>query len=315
MQAVGFIVLATDSFRKKRRVWEPLTTSPALVTLAMVMWVVTEIIVALAFGREYPIPQIVWLRYAFHLALMCLFLGLPYGFEFIQTRRPWLQLVRSLLMLVMPLSYAVAIQQTRWSNVAAVFWTAPLLVIILAAFAGERAPRFAWITASVALFGVVMLYRPSLTNIGGAAILLTVATAGSFSGYVVLTRVLDRTEPLLSNMFHSALGVFIALSVPLGTFWVPISPRQVVGALLVAVCGWIALWLLELGLRQDSPGRLAPFLFVPAVLEWGLRADRSTLADIPRLSALIVVVVSLSVAYWLSLRKEPARETVAEQAT
>jgi drug/metabolite transporter (DMT)-like permease len=293
------------------RLRELLTAPPTLVALAMVMWVVTEIIVAVTFGRAYPIPQIVWLRYAFHLALMILILGLPYGFTFIRTRRPWLQLVRSLLMLVMPLSYALAIQQTRWSNVAAIFWMAPLLVMIMGAFAGERAPRFAWITALLALLGVVVLYRPSLTTIGGAAVLMTLATAASFSGYIVLTRVLDRTEPMLTNLFHSALGVFIALSIPLVTFWVPISTRQMVGALLVAVCGWLTLWLLELGLRQDSPGRLAPFLFVQALLEWGIRANRATLADIPRLGALFVVVASLCVAYWCSQRKGRTRATVA----
>jgi drug/metabolite transporter (DMT)-like permease len=291
------------------RPWQLMTAPPALVALAMVMWVVTEIIVALTFGQSYPIPQIVWLRYAFHLGLMCVFLGPRYRFDFIRTSRPWLQLVRSLLMLIMPLSAALAIQQTRWFNVGAIFWVAPLLVMILAVIAREQTPLFAWVTTLLALAGLVMLYRPSLTTMGGTAVVATLATAASFAGYVVLTRVLDRTEPILTNLFHSGLGVFIALSVTLATYWVPISTRQIVGALLVAVCGWLTLWLLELALRQESPGRLAPFLFVQAIVEWALRANRSTFADIPRLGAFTVVVASLSVAYWCAQRKASAHET------
>jgi drug/metabolite transporter (DMT)-like permease len=291
------------------RLRDVLTGPPALVTLAMIMWVITEIIVAISFGRAYPIPQIVWLRYAFHLVLMCLILGVPYRFSFVLTRRPWLQLFRSLLMLVMPLSYAMAIQQTRWSNVAALFWLAPLLVIVMGGLAGERTPRFAWITTVVALVGAVVMYRPALTTLG-AGVLPTLAMAASFSGYIVLTRVLDRTEPLLTNLFHSALGVFVALSIPLLHLWVPVSTRQIIGALVVAVCGWLTLWLLELGLRQDSPGRLAPFLFVQAVLEWGLGANRATLTHVADIAAVFLMLASMSVALWYSQQKRPVHEIV-----
>lgn len=291
------------------RLRERFTGPSALVALAMVMWLVTEIVVVLAFGDDVPIPQIVWLRYGFHLALMCLFLGIPSRFSFIRTHRPWLQLGRSLMMLVMPLSVALAIRETEWDNVAPLFWTAPLFVLIMASFAGERTSGRSWIAVSLAVLGVLAMNGPSLDAMSQVA-LPSLAAAASFAGYIVLTRVLDRTEPLLTNMFHSALGVFIALSIPLATFWVPLSARQIVGALMVAVCGWITLWLLELGLRRDSPGRLAPVLFLQALLEWAARANRDSFTDIRHLGPALVVLAAVSAAFWLAPREQRAPETV-----
>jgi hypothetical protein len=278
-----------------------LTQPPALIGWAMVMWVVTEIAGARTIGGAFPIPQIVWLRYTFHLALMCLIFGIPRRFDFLRTERPWLQLFRSFLMLVMPLSFALAVQGGRWREVFGVFWIAPILVVAFGALAGERASRFVWLTTILAWLGVIAIYRPSISSLG-LATLPTLAMAASFAGYVALTRVLDRTESLLTNLFYSAVSVFVVLTIALPWYWRPLTVRGLIGGFALAVCGWIALCLMDLGLRRDTAARLAPFLFLQVVIEEALRTGPRMLRDTAASGGIILTLIALSLALLFSRR-------------
>ena len=246
----------------------------ALVSLAMAMWVVTEAVGGAIFRGSSPLPQVVWLRYAFHLAVMLVLFGVADRFRFIRTHRPVLHLGRSLCMLVMPLCFAFAAQTQSARSVFGVFWVAPLLVLLMARLLGMSAPRVVWLATLVATLGAIFVYRPPIIGMGWAAV-FAVGMAASFSAYIVLTRELDRTEPILTNLFYSALGVFLALSVGAPLYWEPLGARQLVGGAALAISGLVGLWLLELGIRRDTPARLAPFLFTQVVVEELLRvADR-----------------------------------------
>jgi hypothetical protein len=63
------------------------------------------------------------------------------------------------------------------------------------------------------------------------------------------------------------------------------------------------LLLLDLALRRDSPARLAPFLFVQAILEWGVRSNPRMRHDVWFSGAVTVVLVALFIALWLSRRR------------
>jgi drug/metabolite transporter (DMT)-like permease len=275
---------------------------PVLIASAMVMWIVTEVAAARLFGRETSIPQIVWLRYAFHLVLMVAVLGIPRRFDFVRTQRPWLQLFRSLLMLVMPLSFAVA-QGEAGRHAWGLFWTAPVMVLAFSALAGDTPPRAAWITTLLAWLGITAIYRPSLQALG-LGIVPALVMAASFAWYVVLTRVLDRTESLLSNLFYSAISVFVVLSIALPWFWHPVGPRDLVGGIVVAVCGWVVLCLLDLGVRRESPTLLAPFLFVQAAVDILLRYGVRAFLDPSVVAPLVLTFGAVSIAWWV--RRTPA---------
>jgi len=291
------------------RLRELLIGPPAPAALAMVMWLTAEIVFSRTIGDEIPIPQVTWLRYGFHLALMCLVLGIPCRFSFVRTSRPWLQLGRSLLIVTMPLGLGLAIERASWDDIVPIFWTAPLLVLIMTSLAGDRPSPLSWIVVLIAVLAVVVMNRPSLRGMAGAA-LPSFAAAVGFAGYFVLTRVLGRTEPLLTNLFYTGLGAFIALSILLPTFWGPVSARQLVVVVILAILGWITLWLIERSLRQASPARLAPVLFLQPLLDSAIRVTRPSFADLRYLVAVLVVLAVVSAAWWLSPRSSPAPETV-----
>jgi hypothetical protein len=274
--------------------------------VAVLLWIATEIAGGLAFRRT-PIPQTVWMRYCFHLLLMALVLGGPSKFSFVRTGRPWLQLFRSLLMLSMPLSFGLALQTARTQSVYGVFWIAPFLVIVLSAIAGERVPRFAWVAGGFGWLGALIVYTPPVLQMSWAVI-PSLVMALSFSLYIVLTRVLDRTEPVLTNLFYSAVGVFVVLSIALPWFWTPIGLREVVGGIVVAVCGWTGLLVLELAIRRELPSRLAPFLFIQVIVDVAARIlDRDVVPALHVLLGAVIIVAAAAVTFVLVRRSpEPA---------
>lgn len=281
----------------------PLNHSAVLVTVAMVIWALTEAIAGTAFGRATPVAQIVWLRYAFHLAIMVALFGVTTRFAFVRTTRLTLHLARSLLMLVMPMSFALASRTESARHVLGVFWIAPLLVTAMSRMRGEAAGRHASIALFAAWAGSLVVYRPPVGSMGWAAA-AAVCMSLSFSGYIVVTRELDRTEPLLTNLFYSAVGVFIALSLAAPLFWVHVGVRQLAGGASVAATGLVALWLLEKGIRGDAPSRLAPFLFTQVVVqELLLTAGRGRLPSLAAAAGIALVVGALAVAFRDNVRR------------
>ena len=275
--------------------------SAALICSAMIMWTVTEVVGGL-FLKGMPILQIVWLRYACHLSLMLFAFGIPHRLRFLRTGRPFLQISRSLLMLTMPLCYAVALGGAGHSDVMGVFWIAPVLVLVMAPLAGDRVPPLASITAITAWLGALVIYRPPIVGMGWAAV-AAVGMATSFSGYVAMTRVLDRTASLLTNLFYSAAGVFVALSLVLPSFWSPITPRVMLGGMAVAVVGWMGLYLLDLSVRRESTACLAPFLYIQVLIEAGLRIGRGFAHQTYSEVGAALTLAALATAY-LGLRRQ-----------
>jgi drug/metabolite transporter (DMT)-like permease len=282
------------------RVLTVVRSPPALIMLSMVAWVATEVVGTIGFNGlasgPTPIPQIVWLRYFFHLLFMLVVFGVPTRLAFVRTRRPGLHVARSLLMLAMPMSYALAVQMARPFAVLGVFAVFPVLVLAMARLAGDRGQTWTALAVAVGWIGTLVVYRPPIAEMGWGA-LAAVAMAASFSGYLVLTRVLDRTEPLLTNLFYSAVGVFAALSIALPFLWTPIGARELVSGAAVAVTGWLTLYLLELALRRDTPSRLAPFLFAQALIDVGFRAiDRGRDLSADLVLGALLIAAALTVA-------------------
>ena len=240
-----------------------------LMSISMVLWVAIDVFAA-GLLRESPIPQVVWLRYLFHIGLMIAVLGPTAGLSFVRTSRPALQLSRSLLMLVMPLSFWLAREWGSVPDVMGVFSLGPAVVVIGVPLIMAGRSRRALFAALLGWLGTVVIYSPSFHS--WPSMLAGLAMAVSLGSYILLTSVLDRTEGVLTNLFWSALGVFIVLTLALPLHWQPISIQGVVTAMIVAIAGWVTLAAMDLALRRWPPTALASLLFIQPVLDVFVRA-------------------------------------------
>src|ERR1041385_9495226 len=71
-------------------------------------------------GAHYPVAQIVWARFTGHLLIMLLVFLPQYGRRLLATRRPAVQIGRSLLMLVSNMMFVVAITRVPLATASAI---------------------------------------------------------------------------------------------------------------------------------------------------------------------------------------------------
>ena len=120
------------------------------------LWVLVEVI-STWFHLAYSPFEVVWGRYAAHLAIMVAIFGWRDPLALVRTRRPLLQIGRSMLMLVMPAAWVLAMERgLDVDTVLSLFGVSPLLICVLAVLLlNERATRGIWISAIVVSVGAL----------------------------------------------------------------------------------------------------------------------------------------------------------------
>ncbi len=160
-----------------------------LICCVCFLWGFLEVLVQHIPGG-YSIYQIVWMRYATHLVFMLLVFGRRQGIGLISTKRLGLQLSRSVMMLIMPVSYVIARNYISAPDILSIFWLLPLMILVLSIFMlNERVSWLYWAFAVAGSIFLAVLLHPDM-NVNGSGILLAILMGLSFSLYVVMTRML-----------------------------------------------------------------------------------------------------------------------------
>lgn len=222
------------------------------------LWAFLEVIVQRIPGG-YSVYQVVWVRYATHLVFMLILFGPRHGLKLVTTRRPGLQLLRSVMMLIMPVSYVLATNYMSVRNVLSIFWLLPLMIVVLAnVLMGERTAWFYWVAAAAGSIFLAYILHPN-RQITGIGFIFAFIMGLSFSLYVVMTRML-REESRITNLFYTGIGVIVPLSVGLTTFWHPLTLTAGLLMVMIGLLGFVALWLVDKALETTEASILAPFL-------------------------------------------------------
>ena len=262
-------------------------------------WVLAEEIVGRRLQGHYPLMQIVWCRYAVHLLALLLLFGWRDPARLWRTQRPVFHLLRSLCMLVMPLSFALALYaQLRPTSVWAVFWLAPLGALLLARWVlREPVAPAVWVATAVATLATLVALTPG-RDVASARALLPLLMALSFAVYLAMTRRLTG-EAVRANLFYTALGVFLALTPVMPAIWVMPSARDALVLAGIGLIGLLGLWLLDRAvalapLQASSPFVLSHLLGVLAV-GWYLNGHLPARSG---LASAAVLATTLAALWW-----------------
>lgn len=264
------------------------------------LWAAIDALEGLLMQR-YSLYQIVWTRFAVHLAVMLGVWGwwqprLRWG-----TRRPVFQFARSLLLLGMAAAWLSGTQSGMDpTTLMCVFWLSPVLILLLARIIWrERLAARLWIAASCAAGGAFVLHPPGhLTTLSSLAWPLAMALC--FSLYVVMTRSL-RTESTTSNLFYAALGVFLALTPVMPGLWVMPESLDVLVMCIIGVLGLGSLYALERMVAAAPVSISAPFAYlqIVATAAIGLLAGMESQFSARRLLVGLLLIVGAAIYLWL----------------
>jgi drug/metabolite transporter (DMT)-like permease len=128
---------------------------------------------------HYPVMQIVWARFTGHLIIMLVVFLPHYGRRLLATRRPLIQICRSLLMLISNLVFVLAIGRVPLATASAIGFTSPLIVTALSMpLLGERVGPRRWSAVLIGFGGALLIIRPG-SGLHHPAVLLLLGSAAA----------------------------------------------------------------------------------------------------------------------------------------
>lgn len=286
----------TRAFVPERQATVPASQKAAgigLMVLAIALFTLMDTI-GKTLTATYPVPQVVWARYAFHFLLVLLLVP-RLGTGLVRTRYPVLQIARGVLLALGTLFMFTAISFIPLADAYTVTFVAPLLVTLLSVpLLKERVGWRRWSAVIAGFAGVMIVLRPGLGVMHWAAF-LPLITAMCFALYQILTRIVSggAGESPFAMLFYLGFVGAIALSLVAPFFWQPVATEDWPLMLAMGALGGTGHLLLIRGLTLAPASLLSPFSYSQIV--WGLLLGFWIFGDLPdawTLTGCAVIVAS-----------------------
>ncbi|HEV7337077.1 MAG TPA: DMT family transporter [Bosea sp. (in: a-proteobacteria)] len=259
-------------------------------------------------GSSMHTGQVVSARYIISVALVSIILNPWSRPGIVKTSRPWLQGIRSLLLLTSTALNFFALKYLQLAETVSIMFATPFLVALLAGpILGEWAGPRRLIAIAVGFVGVLVITRPGLGGLHPAA-LLTVCGCFCYAFYSISTRMLAASDSPETTMFYSGMvgAVVMVPLVPLFWSW-PADGLSWLLMLSTGLFGALGHWLLILAHQRAPASMLSPFNYSQIVwmvaLGWfvfGQIPDRYTF-----IGASIVIASGLYLLYRERVRAVP----------
>jgi drug/metabolite transporter (DMT)-like permease len=251
-------------------------------------------------NHHMDVVQVVWARYAFAFAFSMIVHNPITRPGLMRTTRPWLQIVRSALLVLSTALNVVALLYLQLDQTVSIMFSTPFLVALLAGpMLGEWIGWRRWIAISIGFLGVLVVMRPGVGGIHPAA-LLTIAGTIIYSIYNITTRILARTDSTETTLFYSNVVGFLGATALLPSYWqTPTDPVVIVVMITIGAFGAFGHFLLIAAHRLAPAPILAPFIYTQLV--WMVTLGYLVFGDVPNrwtmMGASIVIASGLYLLY------------------
>jgi drug/metabolite transporter (DMT)-like permease len=249
--------------------------------------------------------QVVWARYLGAFLIGLLFVN-PFTPGLLRTQRPWLQLGRSVLLLLSTVLNIFALRYLQLDETLSILFATPLLVAALSIpILGESIGPRRWAAIVVGFCGIMIITRPGFGHMHPAALLTVIGTV-CYAIYSISTRVLSATDSSGTTLFYSNLfgAVMMSAILPFAWSW-PIAPFQIAVMILMGTCGALGHYLLILAHRLAPASILAPFIYTQIV--WMVLSGYLVFGDLPNHWTLLGGSVVIGSGLYLLYRERKMR--------
>ncbi|HLS68391.1 MAG TPA: DMT family transporter [Kiloniellales bacterium] len=225
--------------------------------LAVMCFVILDTLAKLL-SDSYPVWQVVWARYAFHLVLIAIVLRGTLAKTLRTTRLP-LQLLRSLLLVVTTGLFFLGLTVLPLADAAAVMLLVPLFVTALSVpLLREKVGPRRWAGVLIGLLGALIVIRPG-TDVFVYAALLPLAAALVNAFYHITTRLLSHSDSSMTTLTYSSLVGAAVMTIGLPFFWVAPDLTGWLMMIGVGVIGGTSHFFLIKSYSEAPAAVVAPF--------------------------------------------------------
>lgn len=175
--------------------------------------------VAKHLSATFPVLQVVWARYFFHLLILLPAVLWRHGAGALLLHNPWLQIVRGGFLLGSTILFFAAISIMPIADALALVFVAPLVVTALSPLVlGERVGVRRWAAVCVGFAGVLVIVRPGLATFH-PGMLLALGAGSVYAFYSLATRKLSGSAPPLVTLAYTALLGALLMSAAVPAVW------------------------------------------------------------------------------------------------
>lgn len=218
------------------------------------------------YGATYPTQQIMFFRCVVAIFPVSIFLLNAGGFRLLKTSRPVLHLLRSMIGLVAMGCAFYGFTLIPLAEASAVFYTAPLLAVLISIpVLGEQVGLRRWTAVVLGLAGALIVIRPGFGLFGiGAAFMFAAALAVAITTNII--RLLGQTDdPACIAFYFTLSGSVVSTLLCLWFGWVTPSLNDLVGLIGIGVLGGCAQYTMTLAYRLSQIGMVAPLKYLSIV--------------------------------------------------
>ena len=251
-----------------------------------------------------PPFQIAFFRNIFGLAFL-LPLLMRSRFAILRTKQIGLHALRGVINMAAMLMFFTALSISPIAKVAALGFTAPIFMAILAVVVlGERFRIYRWSAICLGFAGMLIILRPGLVVIDTGA-LLVIGSAVLWAVAMLIIKIQSRTESSLTIVAYMGIFLGVFSIAPALWVWQPFELQTLGLMVLIGLFGSIAQMAISESLKETDPTALMPFDFLKLI--WTAMIGAWFFAEIPDMFTWIGATVIFSSGLFIALRERSVR--------
>jgi drug/metabolite transporter (DMT)-like permease len=254
-------------------------------------------------SQSFPVTQVVWARFFFHLLVVLALLGRR-TFRFTNSNRPVMQIFRSSLLLTTTILYFIGIREIDLAMASSIMFLSPILITALSVpLLGERIGIRRLLGVLAGLVGALIIVRPGLGDVPVSA-LYFVAAACTNALYQLTTRMLRQSDDPNTTLLYTALVGAVLATIMAPVDW--ITPEPVDWGLMIAMGAFGALghFTLILAFQSAPPSALMPFAY--SGLIWATVFGFLVFANLPDGYTVLGALIIAASGFYIFHREQQA---------
>lgn len=248
--------------------------------LVTMFWFVTLDSTAKYLMQSYPVVQVIWARFFFHVIFVALLMGRQLPTQ-IRSRLWTHQCLRSFFMFTTTVLFFVGLSIMPLATASTIMFMSPIIVTILSIpLLGERVGVRRWIGIVIGFAGALIVLRPGSESLQ-LSVLVVLAAAFTHALYQIFTRKLRAQDSQMTSLFYTGIVGALATSAVVPFFWQPVATLDWLLFVFAGIAGGIGHLCLIRAFQNAPVSVVAPFSY--SSLLWATLFGFALFGDLPGL--------------------------------
>jgi drug/metabolite transporter (DMT)-like permease len=256
-------------------------------------------------GQSYTPIQVTSLRGWASLPYILLAVAWTRGWRDLKPVRWQLHIARGLLSVAMLCLFIYSVRTLSLASAYAIFLCGPLLVTALSVpLLKENVDAPRWIAIGIGLLGVIVMIRPSGSEMVSLGALAAFAAALCYALAAVMIRVVARTESTLSMSLSFLVVIAVTATAIALPQWIAVSRDHWILIAVLGLSGALGQYFIVEAFRHAPASVVAPFDYTALI--WGALLDWILWQALPNSRMLTGAAVVVATGLYLLHRERVA---------